>query len=100
MTYHSSLRTYYNKKVFMLLPVLFLLRKENQLPREVNPCAKTVKPEQAYEVYQTLDGAFTYYVLRKYQTPTKEAQNPYARWYCMVVSPACPKGEYGDAYRL
>lgn len=69
------------------------------MPREVNPCARTVKPEQAYEVYQTLDGAFTYFVLRKYQTPSKEAHNPYARWYCMVVSPACPKGEYGDAYR-
>lgn len=68
------------------------------MPREVNPCAKTVKPAQAYEVYQTFDGACTYYVLRKYQTPTKEAQNPFARWYCMVISPACPKGEYGDSY--
>lgn len=63
-----------------------------------NPCSKRVTPEQAYEVWQSNDGQFTYFVLKKYQSPEKEAQNPYARWYVMTKSPYTPKGEYGDAY--
>ena len=63
-----------------------------------NSCAKTVKPEEAYEVWQSFDGRWTYYVLKKYQSPEKEAQNPYARWYCLVKSPIAPNGEYGDVY--
>jgi hypothetical protein len=62
-----------------------------------NPCAKKVTPEQAYEVWQHPDG-FTYYVLKKYQTPEMEAKNLYARWYCLVTSPVVPNGEYGDCY--
>ena len=63
-----------------------------------NPCAKRVTPEYAYEVWQSYNGTFTYFVLRKYQSPEQEAKNPYARWYCMVQSPITPKGDYGDAY--
>ena len=63
-----------------------------------NPCSKTVKPEQAYEVWQSYDGSWTYFVLKKYQSPEKEATNPFARWYCMVKSPITPNGEYGDVY--
>src|SRR5436305_13171869 len=63
-----------------------------------NPCAKTVTPETAYEVWQSFDGRWTYFVLKKYQYPEKEAQNPYARWYCLVKSSIAPKGEYGDVY--
>src|SRR5437016_5650993 len=68
-----------------------------------NPCAKTVKPEQAYEVWQVENhpvygGTWTWYVLKKYQTPEREAQNEYARWLCFVTSPYCPQGEYGDTY--
>ncbi len=63
-----------------------------------NLCAKRVTPETAYEVWQSYDGTWTYFVLKKHQSPEKEAQNPYARWYCMTVSPACPRGEFGDAY--
>src|SRR6266516_7379673 len=63
-----------------------------------NPCAKTVKPETAYEVWQSSDGRWTYFVLKKYQSPEKEAQNPFARWFCMIQSPAAPNGEYGDVY--
>lgn len=75
-----------------------------------NPCAKTMKPETAYEVWQSYDGTFTYFVLKKYQSPEQEAKNPYARWYCAVSSshlhpplanvdgkPKLPL-EYGDAY--
>ncbi len=63
-----------------------------------NPCGKTVKPDQAYEVWQSLDGSWTYFVLKKYQSPEKEATNPFARWYCLTKSPITPNGEYGDAY--
>lgn len=63
---------------------------------EKNLCAKTVQPENAYEVWQA--GDWFWYVLKKYQTPSKEASNPYARWYCLVKTPIVPEGEYGDVY--
>lgn len=68
-----------------------------------NPCAKTVKPEQAYEVWQVKDhpesgGTWTWYVLKKYQTPEREADNPHARWFCFVTSPYTERGDWGDVY--
>ncbi len=64
-----------------------------------NLCAKTVTPEHAYEVWQTYDGAFTYFVLKKYQSPEEEKNNPFARWYVRAQSPFTgTQGEYGDAY--
>jgi len=63
-----------------------------------NPCAKTVKKQDAYEVWQSLNGQWTWYVLKKYQTPEKESGNQYARWFCNVESPIVPEGEYGDVY--
>ena len=68
-----------------------------------NPCAKTVKPDQAYEVWQVENhpdygGTWTWYVLKKYQSPEREAVNPYARWSCYVTSPYSPHGDYGDTY--
>lgn len=68
------------------------------MSRQSNPCAKRVSPENAYEVWQSYSGDWTYFVLKKYQSPENEAKNPYARWYCMVTSPVTPKGEYGDVY--
>jgi hypothetical protein len=61
-----------------------------------NTCAKTVKRENAYEVWQ--GGSWTWFVLKKWQSPEKEAANPYARWFCDVVTPMCPEGEMGDVY--
>ena len=69
------------------------------MPRAVNPYGKTVKRENAHFVYQSSDGSWTWYCLRTYQTPEKEALNPYARWYCNVVSPlTSERGETGDVY--
>ena len=66
---------------------------------EKNLCGKMVTRENAYEVWQTPDGSWTWYVLKKYQSPEKEAQNPYARWFCDVVSPFVGEaGEMGDVY--
>lgn len=63
---------------------------------EKNLCAKTVDRDHAYEVWQA--GDWTWYVLKKWQAPSKEAANPYARWFCDVVTPICPNGEMGDVY--
>lgn len=60
--------------------------------------AKTVKRENAYEVWQSADGQWTWYVLKKYQNPETEAKNEYARWFCEVTSPIVPEGEMGDTY--
>ena len=56
---------------------------------------KTVKKENAYEVWQTIDGSWTWYILKKYQS---DDMKPYARAYCLVKSPFTPNGEYGDTY--
>ena len=61
-----------------------------------NLCGKTVKRENAYEVWT--NGSWTWYVLKKYQSPEQEAKNPYARWFTDVVTPMCPDGELGDTY--
>lgn len=63
-----------------------------------NACGKTVKRENAYEVWQLPDGSWTWYILKKYQSPENEAENPLARWFCDVVTPICPNGEMGDVY--
>ena len=59
-----------------------------------NLCAKTVKPEDAYEVWQA--GTWVWYVLKKWQA---DDDKPYARWFCLVVTPITgPRGEMGDVY--
>lgn len=64
-----------------------------------NPCSKTRPIDNPYEVWQTEDSRWTWYVLKKYQSPEKEAANEYARWYCYVTSPFTgDSGEYGDCY--
>lgn len=61
-----------------------------------NLCGKTVTRENAYEIWSS--GAWTWYVLKKYQSPENEAKNEYARWFCDVVTPIVPEGEMGDVY--
>tara|TARA_R100000750_G_scaffold17717_1_gene11783 strand:- start:235 stop:456 length:222 start_codon:yes stop_codon:yes gene_type:complete len=55
---------------------------------------KTVKRENAHEIWQSLDG-WTWYVLKKWQ---KNDNKPNARWFCDVLSPFTPDGEMGDVY--
>jgi len=57
--------------------------------------AKTVTRESAYEVWQSADGSWTWYVLKKWQV---DDNKPYARWFCDVVTPFVPEGEMGDVY--
>ncbi len=63
-----------------------------------NPCAKIVTPENAYEVWQSFDGWFTTYVLKKYKNPEAEEKDSYARWYVCTTTPNNKSGEYGDTY--
>lgn len=63
-----------------------------------NEAGKTVTKENAYEVWETPDGSWKWYVLKKYQAPDKEYENEFARWHCIVESPFTPNGERGDVY--
>lgn len=63
-----------------------------------NECGKTVKQpykDNAYEVWSTRDGSWTWYVLKKYQA---DDDKQYARWFTLVDSPFTPDGELGDTY--
>ena len=69
-----------------------------------NLCGKTRKIEQPYEIWVTdnhplFGGRCEYRVLKKYQTPDKEVENEYARWFVGCAS-ACTYGtfELGDCY--
>ncbi len=63
-----------------------------------NLCGKMRKVNEPYEVWRNSQG-WEWRVLKKYQTPEKEALNPYARWMCAVKSPYTG-GSYdmGDTY--
>lgn len=61
-----------------------------------NTCAKCRNPGDPYETWS--NGSWTWEVLKKYQSPEKEAGNPYARWFCNVITPIMPDGEMGDVY--
>ena len=64
-----------------------------------NPCAKTTTIDKPYETYRNEQAVFEWRVLKKYQIPEREAENPYARWYCAVRSPMTyDSWEYGDVY--
>ena len=63
-----------------------------------NLCGKMRPKTNPYEVWQSPDGSWTWAVLKKYQTPEKEASNEFARWFCSVTSPFTPHGEMGDVY--
>lgn len=64
-----------------------------------NECNKTVDVESPYEIWQTTDNLWEWRVLKKYQKPSKEVTNPYARWMCAVKSPhTYGSWEYGDVY--
>jgi hypothetical protein len=63
-----------------------------------NECGKTRPKTNPYETWKSFDGEWTWKVLKKYQSPDKESENPYARWFCDVTSPFCPYGEMGDVY--
>ena len=63
-----------------------------------NLCGKTRTVENPYEVWENTSG-WTWKVLKKYQKPSLEAKNLYARWFCAVSSPYTDGDyDYGDVY--
>tara|TARA_Y100000310_G_scaffold139381_1_gene138670 strand:+ start:69 stop:320 length:252 start_codon:yes stop_codon:yes gene_type:complete len=67
-----------------------------------NECAKRRDVEKPYEVWECYIppiGIIEYRILKKYQTPKKEAENPLARWHTAAKSEATfGSWEYGDMY--
>jgi hypothetical protein len=63
-----------------------------------NLCGKTRTKDNPYETWRSPDGSWEWRVLKKWQTPEKETNNEFARWFCFVTSPMCPQGEFGDTY--
>ena len=62
-----------------------------------NECLKTRPASDPYEIWKNHSG-WTWKILKRYQSPDKEAANPFARVFCHVTSPFCPHGELGDVY--
>lgn len=54
-----------------------------------NPCGKTRPKDNPYESWE-VPGIGIYHVLKKYQSPEKEAANPQARWFVWC------ENEYND----
>ena len=50
------------------------------MEKEKNTQSKTVKKENAYEVWRSFNGDWIWYVLKKYQAPSKEKLNQYRDW--------------------
>jgi len=65
-----------------------------------NKCNKIRKANNPYEIWgnSPLMPGWTWYILRKYQSPENEKKNSQARWFCLVKTPIVPDGEYGDVY--
>ncbi len=64
-----------------------------------NECGKTRPVDKPYEIWANERAGWEWRILKKYQTPEKEKQNPYARWFCAVKSPfTYGSWEYGDTY--
>jgi|TARA_R110000824_G_scaffold1064_3_gene5878 hypothetical protein len=65
---------------------------------EKNLCGKTRPQDNPYEIWRGSNG-FEWRVLKKYQKPSLEAKNPYARWFCAVKSDMTYGSfELGDTY--
>ena len=64
---------------------------------EKNLCGKTRSINDPYEIWS--NGSWEWRILKKYQKPSLEAKNPYARWFCGVSSPfTYGEFELGDVY--
>ena len=71
--------------------------REMMADADKNLCGKTRKVNDPYEIYIALD--WEWRVLKKYQKPSLEKTNPYARWFCAVKGPGTYDGyDMGDTY--
>ena len=69
-----------------------------------NECGKTRDVDNPYEIWENEGAGWTWHILKKYQRPDKEADNPHARWFVAARSTPCSccstvgSWEYGDTY--
>jgi len=64
---------------------------------EKNTHAKTRGLDNPYHTITI--GDWEWRILKRYQSPSHERVNPYARWFCAVKSPATYGGwDMGDTY--
>tara|TARA_R100000687_G_C6419817_1_gene150445 strand:+ start:133 stop:369 length:237 start_codon:yes stop_codon:yes gene_type:complete len=64
-----------------------------------NECAKSRDVNDPYEIWLNPQAGWEWRVLKKYQRPDKEAENPNARWFVAAKSPyTYGSFEYGDTY--
>ena len=69
------------------------------MSKEKNLMNKTSPVENPYEIWRSPDGTWEWRVLKKWQKPSKEKNNPFSRWFCAVRSPhTYGSWEYGDTY--
>ena len=69
------------------------------MSKEKNLMNKTRPVENPYEIWRSPDGTWEWRVLKKWQKPSKEKNNPFSRWFCAVRSPhTYGSWEYGDTY--
>jgi hypothetical protein len=57
-----------------------------------------MEKKKPIEIWELPDKTWRWEVYRKYQKPEQEEKNPLARWFCKVISPFTPEGEWGDVY--
>lgn len=63
----------------------------------IRASSKRLKADKPIEIWQT--PTWKWEVFGKYQKPEREAENPYARWFCRVTSPfTYPSYDLGDTY--
>jgi hypothetical protein len=72
-------------------------KEEIKMSKKFNT-SERIKQHTPIEVWESFDGSWTWEIYRKYQKPENEAKNPYARWFCKVLTPIVPEGEFGDVY--
>ena len=64
-----------------------------------NPFSKTRKKDEPYAIYKNNMAGWEYRVLKTYQRPDKEKENPYSRCFLATKSPyTYDSFELGDGY--
>jgi hypothetical protein len=90
-----------NHKKKIIPGLIDIVKESKQLTEAKNPKGKTRSINNPYEIYKGW-GPFAdweWKVLKHYQSPEKEKENPYARVFCYVTSPMTGLfGDMGDTY--
>ena len=69
-----------------------ITRQDYGIGKGVNPCKEIVSVNDPYEIYMNFETGYEWRVLKKHQTPDREAENAtkpfnFSRWSVAVQSP-------------